>query len=89
MILASFTDMCFVLRWNLLLGIPDIVWVLCSSTALGTLIFAFIAIPPSVLFAKMTPAHVEATMYAFVTSVAAAVIPMSKLLGVLINSVTF
>lgn len=88
-VIASFCDMIFVLRWNLIIGIPDVVWVICSSTALGTLIFAFLAIPPSVLFAKMTPAHVEATIYAFVTSVAALVMPMSKFLGVFINKMTF
>lgn len=87
--LASFFDMCFVLRWNLALGIPDIIWVLCSSTAMGTLIFAFLVLPPSVLLAKLTPAHVEATMFAFTSSVAAAVFPMSKLVGVLINRLTF
>ena len=73
-VIASFCDMIFVLRWNLIIGIPDLVWVICSSTALGTLIFAFLAIPPSVLFAKMTPAHVEATMYAFVTVVVVVVV---------------
>lgn len=87
--LASFFDMCFVLRWNLILGIPDLVWVICSSTAMGTLIFAFLILPPGVLFAKLTPAHVEATMYAFTSSIASAVFPMSKFLGVFLNKMTY
>ncbi len=87
--LASFFDMCFVLRWNLVLGIPDIFWVVCSSTAMGTLIFAFLILPPGVLFAKLTPAHVEATMYAFTSSIASAVFPMSKFLGVFLNKMFF
>jgi hypothetical protein len=82
--LASFFDMCFVLRWNLVLGIPDILWVICSSTAMGTLIFAFLILPPGVLFA-----HVEATMYAFTSSIASAVFPMSKFLGVFLNKMFF
>lgn len=86
---SSFFDMCFVLRWNLIIGIPDLIWVICSSTAMSTLIFAFLILPPGVLFVKLTPAHVEATMYAFTSSVAAAVFPMSKFLGVAINKTTF
>jgi hypothetical protein len=87
---ASFFDMCFVLRWNIdYFYIPDIVWVLCSSTAMGTLIFAFMIMPPGVLFAKLTPAHVEATVYAFTSSITAAVYPLSKFLGVFINKAFF
>ena len=87
--IASFCDLCFVLRWNLVIGIPDIFWVICSSTAMGTLIFAFLILPPGVLFAKLTPARVEATIYAFTSSVASAVFPMSKFLGVFLNKMTF
>jgi hypothetical protein len=87
--LASFVDMCFVLRWNLILGVPDLAWVLCTSTALGTLIFAFLILPPGILFVKLTPSHVEATTYALTSSITAAIYPMSKLLGVLINSLTW
>ncbi len=89
-VVASFFDMCFVLRWNITyLHIPDLVWVLCSSTAMGTLIFAFMIMPPGVLFAKLTPAHVEATVYAFTSSITAAVYPLSKFLGVFINKAFF
>lgn len=89
-IFSSFFDMCFILRWNRdYLGIPDIVWVLCSSTAMGTLIFAFLIMPPGVLFAKLTPAHVEATVYAFTSSITAAIYPLSKFLGVFINKAFF
>merc|ERR1711990_796528 len=75
-IIASFTDLCFVCRWNLAIGIPDLVWVLFSSTAMNTLIFAFMFLPPGVLFAKLTPAHVEATIYAFTSSITSAVFPI-------------
>lgn len=88
-IVASFCDLCFVLKWNQAIGIPDLAWVICSSTALSTLIFAFLILPPGVLFAKLTPAHVEATMYAFTSSIASAVFPLSKFLGISINKLTF
>ena len=77
------------LRWNLAIGIPDLVWVMFSSTALNTFIYAFLVLPPGVLFAKLTPAHVEATMYAFTSSITAAIYPLSKFLGIAINKLTF
>ena len=86
--LASLFDVCFILRWNLLIGIPDIVWVVFTTTSLGTLLVAFIALPPNVLFAKLTPAHVEATMMAFTGSCTACIMPLSKMMGVLINKNT-
>ena len=89
MIIASFFDMCFVLRWNLAIGIPDLVWVLFGSTALNTLMYAFMVLPPGVLFAKLTPAHVEATIYAFTSSITSAVFPTNKIIGALINLLTF
>lgn len=64
-------------------------WVLLSSTAMGTLIFAFLVLPPGVLFAKLTPAHVEATMYSFTSSIGAMVLPLSKLGGIVLNYFTF
>jgi BT1 family len=88
-VVSSFFDMCFVLRWNLIIGVPDLVWVICSSTAMGTLIFAFMIMPPGVLFAKITPAYAEATIYAFTSSITAAVYPLSKFLGVFINTSFF
>lgn len=89
MMVASFFDMCFVLQWNKVIGIPDLIWVLFGSTALNTLMYAFMILPPGVLFAKLTPAHVEATIYAFTSSVTTAVYPISKIMGTFINTVTF
>ena len=89
MFLASAVDLCFVLGWNRKVGVPDIIWVLCGSTAMNTLLYAFCILPPGVLFAKMTPSHVEATIYAFTSSVTTAVYPVSKLVGAAINTATF
>lgn len=84
-IIASAFDLIFVLQWNLVMGIPNMVWVMLSSTAINTFISAFLILPPGVLFAKLTPAHVEATIYAFTSSITALVYPISKILGTLIN----
>jgi len=86
---ASFFDICFILRLNLAIGIPDIVWVIFTTTSMSTLLAAMIALPPNVLFAKLTPVHVEATMMAFTGSCIALIFPMSKLMGILINKLTF
>jgi hypothetical protein len=87
--IATMFDIILILRWNLKVGIPDIWWVMLSSSSLGTLQFAFSVLPASVLFSKITPAHVEATMFAFTSSVIAIVFPLSKLLGALWNLVLF
>lgn len=89
MISASFMDLAFVCGWNLKLGIPDLAWVLFGSTAMNTMLYAFMILPPGVLYAKMTPAHVEATIYAFTSSITTAVFPISKIIGALINLATF
>lgn len=73
----------------MVIGIPDIAWVLFTTTALGTLLIALLLLPPNVLFAKLTPAHVEATMFAFTGSVTNLVFPLQKLIGITINWLTF
>jgi len=59
----------FVMRWNLLLGINDIVFIIFTSVITDTLILSFSVMPLLVLFAKITPKHIEATVFAFLTSV--------------------
>lgn len=87
--IATLFDLILVLRWNLKVGIPDIWWIIFSSSSLGTLQFAFGVLPAMVLFSKITPAHVEATMFAFTSSVISIVFPLSKLIGALWNSLIF
>lgn len=87
--LATIFDIILILRWNLNLGIPDIWWVGFSSSSLGTLQYAFGVLPAMVLFSKITPAHVEATMFGFTSSVIAIIFPLSKVCGILWNSLFF
>jgi len=44
-IIASVFDLIFVLLWNLVMGIPNMVWVMFSSTAINTFISAFLILP--------------------------------------------
>ena len=62
-------DIMFTKRVNVSLGIPDFWFVLFTSTVTSSLIIGMITVPPLVLFAKITPKNVEATMFAFTTSV--------------------
>lgn len=89
-IIGGLFDLMFVLRYNLLLGINDLAFVCLSSAVTGTLAMAFSVLPPLILFAKITPAHVEATMFAFYTSlVNASNIYGGKLSGVFFNHFFF
>merc|ERR1712194_748761 len=49
------------LRWNVLCGIPDSVWIL-TVTIFDTMVFAWRWIPKQVLGAHLTPQGLEATM---------------------------
>jgi len=63
--MSSFFNIIFVMRWNLKMGISDIVFVIFTSTVTDSLNYALFVVPPLVALAKMTPKHVEATMFAF------------------------
>jgi len=67
--LSAFFNLIFVLRWNLKIGINDIIFVMLTSTVTDSLNYALFVVPPLVALAKMTPKHVEATMFAFCSTV--------------------
>lgn len=50
-------------RWNLLVGIPDEVFMLCSS-ALQSVVAQFCWLPATVLLAQMVPDGLESSLYA-------------------------
>jgi hypothetical protein len=60
-------NLLFVLRFNLIIGIPDIIFVIFTSTITGTLAMAFSFLPTLVLFTKITPVNIEATIFAMLT----------------------
>jgi len=57
----------FVLRLNLSLGIDDLAFVILTSIFSDTASLAFSLLPSVVLFAKITPVHIEATIFALLT----------------------
>lgn len=56
-----------VLRINIVLGISDIVFVIFNRIVSDTLSLAFSFLPTVVLFTKITPHYVEATVFAMLT----------------------
>ncbi len=56
-----------VLRVNVALGIDDLVFVLINRIVSDTLGLAFSFLPTVVLFTKITPHYVEATVFATLT----------------------
>jgi hypothetical protein len=84
--IGSVFTMLFVLRLNLLVGISDIVFIIFTSTIVDTLNLAFSLMPAMVLFARVTPNHIEATIFAFLTSINNLNGVVSSNVGVLINN---
>ena len=74
------------LRINVYLGINDLAFVIFSSAITDTLGLAFSQLPSLVLFAKITPKYIEATVYALLTGVFnMSNFFLSPMIGVLIN----
>ena len=69
MVISSFANMALCLRWNIAIGISDMTFVVFTGTTFLPMLMAFYIVPPFVLIAKITPAHVEATIFSFAASV--------------------
>lgn len=61
------TSLIFVMRWNLIVGISDLIFIIGTSVVTDILAMAFSHMPIMVLFAKITPKHIEATVFALLT----------------------
>ena len=66
-LLGCFFNLALVLRWNLLLGISDLAFVVLTGIISDTMSLAFSFLPTVVLFTKITPHKVEATVFACLT----------------------
>jgi hypothetical protein len=58
-----------VLRINVMLGINDLVFVVLTGIISDTMSLAFSFLPTLVLFSKITPLHIEATVFAMLTGI--------------------
>ena len=90
MALNALSSLALTLRWNIALGISDITFTIFTSTTFFPMVMAFYIIPPFVLIAKITPAHVEATIFSFAASLINAGIHfLGKYMGLAWNKAFF
>lgn len=76
----------FALRWNKLLGLNDIVFIVLTDTVFGVMSLAMNTLPTLALFAKITPKRIEGTIFAFLTGTTnLANNVLSPMIGVWIN----
>ena len=57
----------FAKRWNLDIGVSDLLFLFFTDVIFSVLSTLFFSIPIFSFFAKITPSKVEATVYAFLT----------------------
>jgi hypothetical protein len=85
-VIGGFIGLIFAMRLNLSLGISDLAFVILSSLITDTLSTAFSQMPVLVLFAKITPPNIEATVFALFTGLFnLSSIVISPNVGILIN----
>lgn len=69
LICSCLLDICLILRYNTYLYIPDELFFAVSAYISTSISGAFIMFPGLVIAAQLCPNHIEATMYAFVSSI--------------------
>ena len=85
-VVGCFISLIFAMRLNVLIGISDLVFVIVSSIITDTLSTAFSQLPVLVLFAKITPKNIEATVFALFTGILnLSAIVISPNMGIIIN----
>ena len=85
-VISSLAGWGFALRWNLLLGINDMIFVILTDTIFGTISLAMNTLPTLALFAKITPTKIEGTVFAFLTGTTnLANNVLSPMIGVWVN----
>ena len=85
-VVGGFISLIFATRLNLSLGISDLTFVILSSIITETLSTAFSQMPVLVLFAKITPPNIEATVFALFTGIFnLSAIVISPNMGIIVN----
>lgn len=64
---STFLAFVFAKRWNLEIGIPDMVFLFFTDVVFNTIIWILVVMPLMALFAKITPKKIEGTIFAFLT----------------------
>lgn len=66
-VFSTFIHYAFAMRWNLAIGVNDIIFIIFTDVVFGCLALALNVLPSLALFAKITPPGVEGTIFAFLT----------------------
>ena len=85
-LIGNFADLGIVLRWNVALGIGDLTWLIFGSVAIQFFTMGFGFLIPFVLVSKITPAHVEATIFAFAASIINSTFGLGRIMGTVWNN---
>lgn len=67
--IGSFLNFCFAKRWNLQIGIPDLIFLLFTDVVFEVLVTMLYTLPILALFAKITPKSIEGTIFATLTGI--------------------
>ena len=87
---GSFNNIGLTLEWYTNLGLSPYAYSFLTSCTIFPLTMAFYIIAPSVLIAKISPTHVEATVFSFSISVInSCIFVVARSMGILINSLFF
>lgn len=85
-IISSLSQYAMACRWNKQIGVNDIVFIVCTDTIFGIMGLAMNTLPTLALFAKVTPAKIEGTVFAFLTGTTnLANSVLAPMVGVFIN----
>ena len=66
-VISAISSYAFAVRFNVLIGVNDIVFILLTDTMFGVISLAMNTLPTLALFAKITPTKIEGTVFAFLT----------------------
>ena len=90
MAVACVFDIALTLKWYEKLGIKPFTFLFFTSSTLFPLITGLFIIPPFVLIAKISPTHVEATIFAFSASIInGCLFFVPRMMGIMWNKLIF
>lgn len=78
---ASIVDVILVMRWNLVIGIPDKIFFMFGNAIVGSIVITLQLIPYSALYAKLAPPGMESAVFAYIAGIGNFLSIVERLLG--------
>jgi MFS-type transporter involved in bile tolerance (Atg22 family) len=66
-VFSTFFNFCFAMRWNVLIGVSDLFFLIFTDVVFGCLSLAMNTLPTHALIAKICPPGIEGTIFALLT----------------------